>query len=451
MRIKLGVPMPLYEIADAVKGRLISNTQAKVTHITTDSREILPGDLFFPLQGKQYDGESFIDNALKKGGFVISSRSLKAHILVSPPLTALLSLAEYYNKKLPYIIYRIGITGSVGKTTTKEFLKILLSDSYRVHASEGNLNSEIGLPLSILTAPPDSEILLMEMGMNHPGEISRLSKCLAPDIAIITNVGTAHIGNLGSREAIAKAKLEVKDGMNGGKLILPSDEPLLADEANSIFVSLLKKDADFSIHREDLDKLTILKDGHFYCNTSFAFKETHLMECLLFAASAAIIAGVSSQKLSQAISLISDDNIRQRLFFAKKYYFYTDFYNASFESILASFETVKNIGITEKKHLLLGDVLELGNMAEKMHYEIGKNIPKDVFSSIFLFGSFAEHTQKGAADAGFYKEAIHINRDLTNPIATANQICNFCNDGDLILMKASRAVKLERVLEYFID
>lgn len=449
MRIKLGRPMSLAEIADASGGSLGGNPQTQVAYLCTDSREALPGDLFFPFKGNNYDGEIFVDDIIKKGAMAISSRNTNAHIQVSDTLAALLDLAEYYNKTLPYIIYRIGITGSVGKTTTKEFLKILLSSSYKVHASDGNLNSEIGLPFSVLTAPVDSEILLMEMGMNHAGEISRLSKCLSPDIAIITNIGTAHIGNLGSRENIAKAKLEIRGGMNCGTLIVPKEEPLLSNESNSLFVSLKEKTADFSAICDDTEELTILNNGNIYCKANFAFREKHIRECLLFASAAAILTGVSPQRLSKSITLISQENIRQRVVFLKNYYFYTDFYNASFESIIASFEAVKGINVGQKKHLLLGDVLELGKMTAKLHYEIGNHIPKELFENLFLFGKFAEYTLRGAIDGGFPKEQIHVNEDLSNPTITANQIYSICREGDLILMKASRAIRLERVLEYF--
>ena len=449
MRIKLGIPMTLGEISVAIGGTLRSRADTLITHICTDTREIASGDLFFPLSGKNFDGENYVDEALKKSCFSVTSRHTSGDILLSNTNDALLDFARYYNKNLPYIIYRIGITGSVGKTTTKEFLKILLSGKYKVHASEGNFNNEIGLSLSILSTPPDSQILLMEMGMNHKGEISKLSKCLMPDIAIITNIGTAHIGNLGSREAIASAKLEVLDGMKNGSLILPKNEALLSNKKDSYYVSLQNSHADFSVYSDNSKEISILKQGNIYCKAHFVFVEKHHLECLLFSSAAAILTGVSPIQLSKSISMISTDNIRQTVISREGYHFYTDFYNASFESISASFESVKNLNIGNKKHLLLGDVLELGDMSVKMHYKIGNHIPVSLFEHIFLFGEFAEQTMQGAIDSGFSKEQIHINTDPLSPGITATQIRNFCEKGDLISMKASRSIKLERVLEYF--
>ena len=178
MRINLGTPMTLWHIARVVGGRINSPRNAVIKSIVTDSRELEPGDLFIALKGANFDGEDFTNQVEKLGGFSLCKTNNSIGIIHENPLVSLLALAEYYIQTLPIILYSIGITGSVGKSTTKEFLKILLSGRYKVHSSEGNHNNEIGMPLSILSAPRNSQILLMEMGMNHPGEIARLSSCL---------------------------------------------------------------------------------------------------------------------------------------------------------------------------------------------------------------------------------------------------------------------------------
>ena len=247
MRIKLGMPMSLSDISFAVKGKLLYDKNEIITHICTDSREVISKDLFIPLNGPQYNGEDFVDNVIAKNGYALSLYNPRATILVNNSLNSLMNLARFYNEILPYILYRVGITGSVGKTTSKEFLKKIMSVKYKVHANEENLNNEIGLPLTLLSAPKDTEIIIAEMGMNHTGEISRLSKCLSPNIGIITNIGTSHIGNLGSRKAISKAKLEMLDGMKSKTLLLPSNEPLLSEIEGAYYFSTKNSFSDFHL------------------------------------------------------------------------------------------------------------------------------------------------------------------------------------------------------------
>ncbi len=448
MRVRLGIPMSLDEIACGCGGKMVGNKNPIISHLTTDSREAMEGDLFVAIKGVHHDGESYADEVKNKGGYVISS-SEGYDVLHSEANTALLSLAEYYIKKLPYILYRIGITGSVGKTTTKEFLKVLLSEKYAVHASRDNFNNEIGLPLSVLSAPISTEILLMEMGMNHPGEISRLSKCLRPNLALITNIGTSHIGNLGSRENIAKAKLEITEGMENGYLFVPEGEPLLHGINKSICFSMIKKKADFYLESLEEKEVRIYKNGEPICQSFFPLNGDHNKSCLLAAMSIAAFIGLYDEQFGSGISKISSINTRQTLIERENYCFYTDFYNASLESTLACINTAEKEYKNQKKSILLGEILELGEMTEEIHFAIGEAISPDVFSHLFLFGANVQHTALGAMKNLFPTERIHINVDLSDPYTTANQIRLNCTPGEMIFMKASRGVKLERVLECF--
>lgn len=448
MRIKLGLPMTLREIAIACGGVPASNEASIITHIATDSRKAERGDLFIALRGSRFNGEDFINEVKKKGCFAMSENASISDLTVKNTSFALLEFAHNYNKSLPYLLYNIGITGSVGKTTTKEFLKVLLSEGYKTHANEGNLNNEIGLPLSILNAPRESQICIMEMGMNHLGEISRLSKCLCPDIGIITNIGTAHIGNLRSRENIAKAKTEIQNGMNGGRTLIPSDEPLLFGIKSKAVFSSTEKTADFYLRSPEDHVVEIYRSGRLFCRSEFAFSEPHLKKCLLAAASASILCGLSPSHLKAGISSISKENTRQRLVLANNRYFYTDYYNSSPESIAAAIETMSGINLGGRKSLLLGDVLELGDKSEELHFEIGRNIPSDKFTSLFLFGKEAEYILEGALDVGFSPSQIYYNPDIARPDITAEQILKNTLPDETILMKASRGIKLERVLEH---
>ena len=396
MRIKLGMPLMLSEIAGMV-GEEKPTHDTEITHVSTDTRELFSGDLFIVQSG----GEIYIDDAMKTGAVLLSKRNF------------LLELARKYIQNLPYILYRIGITGSVGKTTTKEMLKSVLKERFKVHASEGNFNNHIGMPMSILSAPPDTEILVMEMGMNHMGEIGILSECMRPNIAVITNIGTSHIGNLGSRENIARAKLEILNGMDSGVLFVPYDEPLLNGQVGAIKV---------------------------YTESSKAMERNMSM-----AISVAEYIGITKPELSY----ISTDNIRQKIVFRKNHHFLTDYYNSSYESVIALIEDAKEEKIYPMHALVLGDILELGEYCKDIHYRVGKLVKPCDFEHLFLFGYYAKFIYQGALENLFDKDKIFINSDLTRPDITAEQIKANCDKDELILMKASRGVRLERILDYF--
>ncbi|MBO7195775.1 MAG: UDP-N-acetylmuramoyl-tripeptide--D-alanyl-D-alanine ligase [Clostridia bacterium] len=448
MRIRLGIPMQLSEIARATQSILNQSNDALITNISTDTRDLQKGDLFIAIKGKNYNGEDFLSTARMLGAYTLSS-SKDSDIICNDSLDALLNLASYYAKKLPNILYKIAITGSVGKTTTKEFTKILLSTRYKVHSSSGNYNNEIGMPMSILSADADTEILLMEMGMNHRGEISRMSNCLCPNIALITNIGTAHIGNLGSREEIVAAKMEIRYGMSDGILILPYDEPLLKKYEPSYSFSDMDAGADFYLKSDDKNDILIYYKQNLLCVSKFKLMEKHHLSCLLAALSIAISAGVDPDSVSRGISLISNDNTRQTTIYKKGIHFYLDCYNASYESMIACIRSAESALITGHKHLLLGDILELGDMAEEIHYNVGRNISRNVFDYLFLFGSHAGYIAKGAISNGFPIERIIHNADLSSPEKTAEQIKLLCSVGDTVFLKASRSIRLERVVDHF--
>ena len=396
MRIKLGMPLMLSEVASMI-GEQKPSIDTEITHVSTDTRELKSGDLFIPQSG----GEIYLDDAIKLGAVILIKRNF------------LLEFARGYCKTLPYILYRIGITGSVGKTTTKEMLKSILEKHFKVHANEGNFNNHIGMPMSILSTPPDTEILIMEMGMNHMGEIRILSECLRPNIAVITNVGTSHIGNLGSRENIARAKLEILIGMDSGVLFVPYDEPLLNSHPGAINV--------YSESTKAMDR-----------NMSMAV-------------SVAEFIGITKPDLSN----ISTENIRQKMIFKKSHRFLTDYYNSSYESVAALIESAKEQEKYPRRALVLGDILELGEYCQDIHLRVGKLVKPSDFDHLFLFGEYAEFIYRGALENSFDKDKIFINSDLTRPDITAEQIKANCDENELILMKASRGVRLERILDYF--
>ena len=285
--------------------------------------------------------------------------------------------------------------------------------------------------------------------MNQLGEIRKLSECVRPNIGIITNIGTAHIGNLGNRKNIAKAKMELTAGMNGGTLLVPYDEPLLDSVKNKKTFSLKNIEANYLLTIDTKGEIFLFKNQKLYTRSAFALSEEHHRKCLLAAASAAIEIGITSDDLSNGISKISADNTRQKVFLLENLHFYTDFYNSSRESVFAFIESAKEVRSISKKSLLLGDILELGDMSQTIHQEIGNYISPHIFNNLFLFGNHIEYIAYSAIEQGFPKERLFINHDLSDPKITAEQIRSNCQKGETIFMKASRAIRLERVLEYF--
>ena len=232
----------LRELLEATGGTLLSGDEqaekadrqeTEILSVVTDSRKIIPGCVFFALSGERFDGHAYVSSALEKGaaGCIISRapekiRPDRFYILVKDTRRALGDLAHYYRKK--HDVKVVGITGSVGKTTCREMIAAVLSRRFRIHSTKGNFNNDIGLPMTIFDLSGEDEIMVLEMGMNHPGEIRRLSEIAAPDIAVITNIGTAHIGILGSRENIFLAKKEIFDGMApGAQAVLCGDDDYL--------------------------------------------------------------------------------------------------------------------------------------------------------------------------------------------------------------------------------
>lgn len=449
MRIELGIPMTISEIAKSTDGVIYGDNKRIITHITTDSREVRKNDLFVALKGERFDGECYLPEAILNGAVIMSSRFKDNGIFVSDTKKALLCLASYYLTKLPHIKYKVAITGSVGKTTTKEFLKSILREKYVTCASEGNHNNEIGMPLSVLKAVKNTEAMVCELGMNHEGEISRMSKAFSPNVAIITNIGTSHIGNLGSRKNIAKAKLEVLDGMNDGALLVPINEPLLTENGCATTFGIENCGADFSIKKAGDGRVAVYQNERMILAQNFAFPDEHLLYCLAAAVSAAMLCGVGEEYLKRGILNISDKNLRQNIIKKENIYFYNDCYNASMESIFAACKSVTRLSSHTGRSAVLGEVMELGEHSQEIHRSIGKRLSEFGFDNIYLFGALTRYMRDGAVQSGVKPEKIFFNPDLTRPDITAAQIKANSKSGELILLKASRAVKLERILDFF--
>ncbi len=448
MRIDLAIPLTLSEIAEKCADTLVLN-DALVHTVCTDSREVSRGELFIALSGKTHNGNDFCEEVSKKGGYVLGAQT--GDIVVSDTAATLLKLVSLYKSKLPSLLYTVAITGSVGKTTAKELTARLLSPSYKVHSTYGNFNNEIGLLHTVLSAKADTEVLVVEMGMNHEGEISRLSRAVMPDIAMITNIGTAHIGNLGSRERIASAKLEICDGMTNGYLLIPDGEPLLSSAERACKVAIdCRGDHSLFIEKErdDTTAFTYIGKKLILKNASVRLRGQHMMKGLAFSLSVADILGIEAERLTDALSLLDGSSFRQRCFKTGRYAIYDDTYSSSPEAAIAVIkaQTERNDG---KVSAVLGDMLELGSESEELHKTVGKAAAAYKIRRLYTFGKFAEAIAQGAMSGGMPKDRIFTNPG-TDLAITAEQIQS-SYDGELLIVKASHAVHAERIYDYLKD
>ena len=443
MRIKTEIPLTLSLISEVLNIPIARDAQ--INAITTDSRDCKQRDLFFALGGERYDGADFIEEAKLKKAFTISERR-GSDITVQNTYSALLKLSSYY-KSLISPKYTVAVTGSCGKTTVKDFISIILSSSLKTHKTQENYNNIVGLSHTLLTTPISTSALICELGMNHAGEISELSQALRPDIAVITNIGTAHIGNLGSREAIAMAKLEIENGMQGGKTIVFKEEPLLVNAKNPYFVSFMDKNADMYAEiraRSKKGSEIFIKSAEYeylFCSHLYAL---HTISSLILAIATATLIGLSAEEINVGVDKIQEANLRQKFLNANGYRIYDDSYNSSPDAVISALNMLKER--EDNISALIGDMLELGDKSEKLHEYIGKECAKHGIRKLYAFGKFAKSVAAGAILGGINDKNIFINTDTSRPDITAFQIIN-SYQGERILVKASHSVRVNRVID----
>ncbi len=454
MRIELTAPFSFKDLLKFLNMPLKndSNNDITISAISTDSRIIKSGDLFFPLKGENYDGEDYVSDAISRKATVFSSKHTKGTVCVNNVSQALLDTASFYLSKLAKLQKTVAITGSVGKSTTKEFTNKILSSKFRTHATYGNYNNHIGVPHTALSAPRDTEILITELGMNHLGEISSLSKCIHPDIAAITNIGTSHIGNLQNRENIALAKSEIADGMSQGHILVPYDEPLLNKIKNRITFG-------YNTHKADFNLIKSLSADNSYSllselgNINDIIINTgaeHILVNMLIAIALAKLIGMEDEDIKYAVSQINCKNLCQRFIKLKNYTIFDDSYNASKESIEADLKFLKSNGY-HPIGAFIGDVLELGDMEKEIHRQIGELISKYKIDSLYLYGSCSSFIAEGALSSGFSPSRIFINTDVCDAENSIKQIEENHLPNETILFKASHKLRFDKIADTILE
>ena len=373
--------LSILEILAACKGRLIGgeiNREAVVTSICTDSREIRPGALFVPLLGGQVDGHSYITGALENGA--VCALTEKPGIGTGPIIyvhstrRALMDLAAYYRSK--HHIKVVAITGSAGKTTTKDMIACVLARKYKTQKTMGNFNNDIGLPLSIFQLTQDDEVLVLEMGMNHGGEIHELSLVGAPDIAVITNIGDAHIENFENREGILHAKLEILDGLFPmGTAVFNGNDPLLTGQIAKAKAAKFKLLYPSSSNIKSMNESNITGGlSHFVINDqdikiNVSLPGSHMVMNALLAAMVGMEMGLTPDEIAQGFEDFTPPAGRLTRLELGGMTVINDAYNANPASMQEAIKVV--ISQEGRKVCILGDMNELGQVSEARHKEIG--------------------------------------------------------------------------------
>ena len=454
--------LTLRQLLEAVNGTLLGDfddLDAQAVQVSTDSRNITPGCLFIPLEGERFDGHSFINAALEAGAAgCLTAREResylpgKFYIKVRSTQRALWELARYYKKLFP--IPFIAVTGSVGKTTTKDMVAAVLGARFRVHKTEGNFNNDIGVPLTLLRLEAQHEVCVVELGMDHAGEIDNLARLVEPDMALITNIGDAHIENLGSRENIFKAKCEIFPHLKrDGLAILNGDDPLLA-----ALEGTLAQRTVFVGEGEGLDytarDLSSDGAGHLFCRVKTPRSQfeanipalgSHMIYPTLMAAAAAEALGMAPDEIVRGIGAFLPTKMRMNIVRCKgDIVILNDAYNANPQSMRAA-AAVLGDAQGRRKVAVVGDMKELGPGSEQFHRAVGGYFAQAGTDRLIAVGDLARFMAEGARDAGLGQADWFPTLD-----AARNALSREVRAGVTILVKASRSMAFEKIVDYLL-
>lgn len=442
------IPLTFKEAAKAVHS--VSELEGTFENVCTDTRKIIEGCLFICIKGENFDGNEFAAKAIESGAAaVICERDMglkEKQIVVENSRTALLELAGYYRSL--FNIPVIGITGSVGKTTTKEMTHAVMSAKFNTLKNEGNLNNEIGVPLTLFRLDKSHEAAVIEMGMSGFGEISRMTAAVRPDAAIISNIGVSHIEKLGSREGILKAKLEILESMKADSpLILNADNDMLKTvEANGrplIWYGIENEICEYrakNVVSDESGSEFILENGEEEFKAELPCSGIHNVYNALAAAAAGKHFGISESEALEALKKYVPSGMRQRITKKNGITFIEDCYNASPDSQAAAMAVLGSMN-AKRKIAVAGDMLELGSVSEKAHYDVGVRAAENKIDIMLTYGERAKETARGAKENG-----IENVMSFSDKAELTAKLLEMLLPGDAVLFKASRAMKLEDII-----
>ena len=449
----------LKEIAEATGGSMVGETGAVAAGVSTDSRAVAQGELFVALRGERFDGHDFVAAAAARGVgiFLVDQAWQGAHelprgtgaVVVPDTLKALGDLASWHRRRFKITV--IAITGSNGKTTTKEMLARILTQTGPGLKTEGNLNNLIGLPLTLLRLTGRERWAVLELGMSDFGEIDRLAEIAAPDLGIITNAFPAHLENLGSVEGVARAKGELFLRLKpGGWAVYNVDDPLVSKCPTPAFVNRLT----FGLRGAEVSSASIKtlgKKGESFTLRLPNEEQTVLLSAFgrhnvynaLAAAAAAHALGVSAELIRLGLEEFTPYDKRFQLEELSGVVLIDDSYNANPASMAAALETLREVREEGRAAAVLGDMLELGAGTEAAHTDLGR-LAAGCVERLYLLGDLGKKVAQGALAAGFAPEAIKVARDHAE---ISRDLLAWLQPGDCVLVKGSRGMRMELVAQ----
>ncbi|HTH20226.1 MAG TPA: UDP-N-acetylmuramoyl-tripeptide--D-alanyl-D-alanine ligase [Candidatus Udaeobacter sp.] len=451
-------PLTLFQIAQLAGASLSSGDgTAVINKVSSDSRMIKPGELFVALRGENFEGHDFVEASAKAGatgalvelnwtGNVPNNFAL---LRATDTLQAYQKLAANYRRSLALKV--LAITGSNGKTSTKDFAASVLARRFRVTKTEGNFNNHVGLPRTILEATSDDEVAVWEIGMNHPGEIAALSKIATPDAAIITNIGVAHIEFMGSREAIATEKGALAEAIGPqGTVVLNADDPFsegiaARTRAKVVFAGTTGGAVQAIEIRQGTEgsEFTIVEGAH-RCRAQLPVAGSHMVQNALLAVASGRAFGLSIEDCAAGLAAAPLTKARLQIKEIGGVHFLDDSYNANPDSMKAALRTLVELDTEGKRIAVLGEMRELGAESERGHREIGETAATLGVEQLITIGDVAKLIAEGARAAGLNKVS-----SARSTAEAARLLGEIAEPGDLVLIKGSRAARTEEVIEHF--
>jgi UDP-N-acetylmuramoyl-tripeptide--D-alanyl-D-alanine ligase len=451
-------PLTVSQITEFADAKLESgDAKVSVKKISTDSRTLKRGELFVALRGENFDGHQFIETAARTGalgaiadfGWDGEVPRNFAVLRVEDTLRAYQKLAANYRQSLPIKV--LAITGSNGKTSTKDFVASVLGRRFQVTKTEGNFNNHVGLPRTILEATSQHEIGVWEIGMNHPGEIAALAKIAVPDAAIITNIGIAHIEFMGSRDAIAYEKGALVEAVSlEGTVILNADDPfsetIAARTRAKVVLAGIKQGAVRATEvRQTSDgcEFTILEGAH-RCRAQLPVPGLHMVQNALLAVAAGRTFGLSIEECAAGLTSAPLTRARLQIKEIGGVQFIDDSYNANPDSMKAALRTLVELDAEGKRIAVLGEMRELGDESERGHREVGEAAAEFGVDQVIAIGDQGAMIAHAAKHAGLRKSVA-----VSSTTEAAELLADVAAPGDLVLIKGSRAAETERVIDEF--
>ncbi|MCI2778050.1 UDP-N-acetylmuramoyl-tripeptide--D-alanyl-D-alanine ligase [Clostridium perfringens] len=447
----------LQEIVKATKGALLKEADVKeIKAVSTDTRKIEEGTMFIALKGENFNGNNYVLDAFNKGAKIAIVDEVKcdlnelkedvALIKVQNTGRALMDLAKFYREKLGLKV--VGITGSAGKTSTKDLVAAVLSDKYKVFKTKGNFNNEIGLPLMILELDSTYDVAILEMGMRGLGQIKELAEIASPDLGIITNIGISHIEILKTRENILKAKMEIATffDKNNTLVVCGNDDFLgaLPEAQYKIVKTGVGENFEIgakNIALEELSSKFTVYAGEKEEEFSLDMPGEHNISNLMLGIAIAKELGVSFEEMKRGLKNIEATSMRLELIKKDGFSILNDCYNSSPVAVKSAIDVMKNIE-GKRRIAVLGTMRELGHKSEKAHMEIGKYAKENGIEKVLCFGDFSENIKEGYGEGcTVYENKEELIKDLLNIIC----------EGDIILVKASRSLKFEEITKALLE